>query len=157
MGYSFSLKNANSVGHLVEGNVYTFVQQCKSSQEVLHPNIEFLDKLVRRTEDDFFTSEKFWRNIYPDIEKLRNDWEEIKPEFYRLNEFRDLQDFPSSTNRRILEFLQRISRMLSRCKVESLLLPGFERNSLNDDLVNRHLLRELVRIHPGDTALILQL
>jgi len=156
MGYSFSIKNINSVGHLVEGNVATFLKQCSSSPEILDPNIIFLDNLINRTEEDFYTSEFFWRSMFHDVERLRAEWREIKP---RLEDLVRYKGELLHINRygQILSFLKRLSNILSRCKVKSILLPGFGDSHLNETMLDKKLLRHLVRIHPGDTALILQL
>ena len=81
MGFSFSIKNANAVGHLIEGNVMTFLDESSKSGEMLRPNIEFIDRLVTRTEEDFYTSRRFWNDLYPDIDRLRDTWKTVKLEF----------------------------------------------------------------------------
>ncbi|MFA6979317.1 MAG: metallophosphoesterase [Ignavibacteriaceae bacterium] len=156
MGYRFSIRNINAVGHLVEGNVITFLKQCASSEELLQPNIDFLDGLIRRTEEDFYTSEYFWRNITHDIDKLRSDWDKIKEELYSLRRTND-NELNLRKHEKLLYYLKRLSNILSRCKIKSILLPGFKDNELNEIILDKQLLRELVRIHPGDTALILQM
>ena len=60
-------------------------------------------------------------------------------------------------NERLLDYLQIISRLFSRCKVKSILLPGFDyENPINKLLTRENVLERIIRIHPGDTALILQ-
>ena len=65
MGYSFSLKNANAVGHLIEGNVITFLDESVKSSEMLTPNIEFIDRLITNPREDFYTTDVFWDELYP--------------------------------------------------------------------------------------------
>lgn len=43
MGYRTTIRNINSIGHLIEGNVYTFLEQSISSEEMLIANIELLE------------------------------------------------------------------------------------------------------------------
>lgn len=167
MGYRTTIKNINSIGHLIEGNVYTFLQQSISSEEMLRTNIELLDRLIRRTSEQFYMSEKYWRGLNDDLYYLRHDWDEIRHEWkrarrywedsrYKLFEEENVESFLSN-NERILDYLQIISRLFSRCKVKSILLPGFDyQNPINSLLTREKTLQKIVEIHPGDTALILQ-
>ncbi len=156
MGYSFSLKNANAVGHLVEGNVITFLDESSRSVEMLRPNIEFIDRLVTRTHEDFYTSELFWEKLSPDIDWLRNTWKDVKGEFESLSNG-NIQEKGFLRHSRLLGFLDALSRILSRCKIKTLLLPGFNDSRLNRLMTERFVLHDLVRIHPDDSALILQM
>lgn len=156
MGYSFSLKNANAVGHLIEGNVVTFLDESVKSSEMLRPNIEFIDRLITRTREDFYTSDIFWDELYPDINWLRERWQSVRREFEQLSNYQQL-DRNFLQNRDLLGFLGALSRILSRCKIKTLLLPGFKDSSLDRMMRDRHILHDLVRIHPGDSALILQI
>jgi len=156
MGFSFSIKNANAVGHLVAGNVLTFLEESSRSSEMLQPNIEFIDRLVTRTHEDFYTSELFWQQLYPKIDWLRDTWKEVKGEFERLSRT-DIKEQDFLRGSRLLGFLGALSRILSRCRIKTLLLPGFKNSELDRLLTERFILHDLVRIHPGDSALILQL
>jgi hypothetical protein len=156
MGFRFSIKNANAVGHLVEGNVLTFLEESARSGEMLRPNIEFIDKLITRTHEDFYTSEVFWRQLYPKIEWLRDTWKDVRAEFERLC-IADINEQEFLRSSRLLGFLGALSRVLSRCRIKTLLLPGFKNTQLDRLMTERHILHDLVRIHPGDSALILQL
>jgi len=168
MGYRTTIKNINSVGHLIEGNVYTFLQQSVSSDEMLRTNMEFLDKLIRRTSEQFYMSEKYWRGLREDLGNLRHDWREMQHEWKRArkywessrNRFDNAEgnlELFLSQNERLLDYLQIISRLFSRCKVKSILLPGFDsQNPINSLLTREDVLERIVQIHPGDTALILQ-
>lgn len=156
MGFSFSLKNANAVGHLIEGNVITFLDESSKSNEMLQPNIEFIDRLVNRTHEDFFMSEIYWDELYPDINWLRKTWQEVKGEFRELRSS-NLSEQQFLRQSRLLGFMRALSRVLSRCKIKTLLLPGFKDTPLDHLMRERHFLHDLVRIHPGDSALILQI
>ena len=156
MGFTFSLKNANAVGHLVEGNIITFLDECSRSSEMLRPNIEFIDRLVTRTSDDFYTSELFWDQLNPHIEWLRKTWSEVKGEFEKLCNS-NIKQHEFLRRSKLLGFLGALSRILSSCKVKTFLLPGFKDSEVNRLMTDRFILRDLVRIHPGDSVLILQL
>lgn len=156
MGYSFSLKNANAVGHLVERNVLTFVEETLRNDDLFNPNIEFIEKLVQDPSENFYTTQMYWDLLQRDFYRLRTDWDNIKKKLYDLRN-KSEEDFSILQNKEILNFFHKISNALSRCKVKTFLLPGFENNSLNNSFVNQHILRELVFLHPGPSTLILQL
>ena len=156
MGYRFSLKNANAVGHLVEGNVITFLDESTRSEEMLQPNIDFVDGLVTRTHEDFYTSELFWKQLHPDINWLRDTWKEVRGEFEKLSNTA-IREQGFLRHSRLLGFLSALSRVLSRCRIKTLLLPGFKGSKLDCLMTDRFILHDLVRIHPGDSALILQI
>jgi hypothetical protein len=168
MGYRTSIKNINSVGHLIEGNVYTFLEQSVSSDEMLATNIEFLDKLIRRTPEQFYMSGNYWRRIEYELEYLRHEWHEVRNEWEEVrhywgkyrNGFKNVNNNSEqflSSNERLPSYLQVISKLFSRCAVKSILLPGFDHeNQINSLLTSEDVLKKIVQIHPGDTALILQ-
>lgn len=170
MGYRTTIKNINSLGHLIEGNVITFLQQSFSSDEMLQTNIEILDRLVKRTSEQIFTSDRYWRGQNEDLENLRQDWNRMRHDWERVGEYwymsiRRFQgdDYIENIEKFIREhvdlvdYLQRISRLFFRCKVKAILLPGFEYdNRINKLLTKKDVLEKIVKIHPGDTALIIQ-
>ena len=168
MGYRTTIKNINSVGHLIEGNVYTFLQQTFASEEMLRTNCKLLDTLIRRTSGQFYMSEKYWNLLEPDLNYLRRNWshmrhhliqsrayfEEMHQDFFTLAKIKDVffQDAKP-----ILDYLKIISSLFSRCRVKSILLPGFDyKNKINELLTREDTLERIIEIHPGDSALILQ-
>ena len=158
MGYRTTIKNINSIGHLIEGNVYTFLQQSISSEEMLITNIELLDELIKRTSKQFYMSNEYWRYLYRNLHYLRRKWDDMRSVLERLQTNSEESICKLTTDDRLLNYLERISKLFSRCKVKSILLPGFDYdNPINSLLTDERILREIVEIHPGDTALILQL
>jgi predicted MPP superfamily phosphohydrolase len=157
MGFSFSIKNANAVGHLIEGNVITFLDESSRSPEMLQPNIEFIDRLINRTREDFFTTEIFWRELEADFNWLRETWGKVRRDFEHLRDDGSKETQYLHRNRNLLGFLGVISRTLSRCRVKTMLLPGFNNSRIDKLMRERHFLYDLVHIHPGDSALILQI
>lgn len=158
MGYRTTIKNINSIGHLIEGNVYTFLQQSISSEEMLITNIELLDELIKRTSEQFYMSDEYWRYLYRNLHYLRHEWDDVRSELEYIQT--NFEEFvcKQAFNERILGYLERISRLFSQCEVKSILLPGFDyQNPINSLLTDKRTLREIVEIHPGNTALILQL
>lgn len=163
MGYRTTIKNINSIGHLIEGNVYTFFQQSISSMEMFNTNINFLDRLITKTSEQFYMSTEYWGILDRDIRYLRRDWDRIKYEWKDIinnwdgNNSLNPQNLNIEPNENLLEYLRIISQMFSRCKVKSILLPGFENdNPINRFLTSEATLEKIVKIHPGETALILQ-
>lgn len=162
MGYRASVKNINSIGHLIEGNIYTFFEQTISSYEMFYPNIELLEELILRTKDRFYMSDIYWRYLEEDLWNLRKDWDSIKERLrYIIEKYErfesDQRDCLIKEHEDILDYLLVISRLFSRCKVKAILLPGFDRdNPLNRIMMEFSTLVRLVGIHPGETALILQ-
>ena len=57
MGFRFSLNNANTVGHLIEGDLITFAKETLKSDENFYPIIEFIQNFLNQR--DFYTSENF--------------------------------------------------------------------------------------------------
>jgi len=160
MGYRTSIKNINAVGHLIEGNVYTFLKQATSNEEMFRTTLDFLDKLIRNTSEDFYMSKRFWRDIHPDLRELRYDWRSIRKriQYFDPNNTEE-EDFDQyiRQNPRLLDYLKRISYLFSRCKVKAVLLPGFNDNhEVNRAMLDERVLKRIVEIHPGDSALILQ-
>ncbi|MCB0699263.1 MAG: hypothetical protein KDC11_05410, partial [Chitinophagaceae bacterium] len=135
MGYRTTIKNINSVGHLIEGNVYTFLQQSISSEEMFRTNMQFLDRLIRRTSEQFYMSEKYWSELQDDLKYLRHYWHEIRHEWERARRYIEQlpnrfegndEDFFLRQNEILLDYLQKTSRLFSRCRVKSILLPSFD-------------------------------
>jgi len=162
MGYRASIKNINSIGHLIEGNIYTFFEQTISSYEMFYSNMELLEELILRTNDRFYMSDVYWRYLEEDLWNLRKDWDSIKERLRYIIEKNerfesDQRDCLIKEHEDILDYLLVISRLFSRCKVKAILLPGFDRdNPLNRIMMEFCTLERLVGIHPGETALILQ-
>ena len=77
-GIRTSIKNINSVGHLIEGNIYTFLQQSISSEEMFRTNIDFLGRLIEKTSEYFYMSEKYWRELDYELNYLRHGWREMR-------------------------------------------------------------------------------
>ena len=162
MGYRASIKNINSIGHLIEGNIYTFFEQTISSYEMFYSNMELLEELILRTNNRFYMSDVYWRYLEEDLWNLRKDWDSIKERLrYIIEKYErfesDQRDCLIKEYEDILDYLLVISRLFSRCKVKAILLPGFDRdNPLNRIMMEFCTLERLVGIHPGETALILQ-
>jgi len=158
MGFRFSLNNANAVGYLIEGNVMTFLDESSKSYEMNMPNLMFIDTLLENIQEDFYTSDAAWDRLSSKIQWLRYEWEHVKILFENIRDFSNRDDLGSITyHHRLLNFLTELSAILMRCKTRTLLLPGFEYSYLDERMRDRDFLKELVRTHPGASALILQM
>jgi predicted MPP superfamily phosphohydrolase len=156
MGLRFSIQNANSIGHFVNGNILSFLDDFIKIKDRREGTIEFLDSIINHPERDFYTTLRNWRLIRRDYDFLRGRWAEIKEQLYRLGN-QEPGEAVRNFDIPLLEYLRVISDLLSKCKIKTLLLPGFADTQLNSSLLDTDFLRHLVRIHPGDSALILQL
>lgn len=154
MGYRFSLKNANLVGHLVEGNILVFLENSIKTEESLYSTIVF-DEFVTNKNNDYYTTNYYWNFVRSEFNNLQVAWEELRKRFIELYEKKKI-DFGSKNDKSILEFLKRISEMLANCNVKTLLIPGFDHNELNETMIDPQYLQKLVNLHPENSVLILQ-
>jgi hypothetical protein len=146
MGFRFSLQNANAVGHLVNKNVGAFLDETLRSEASLEPNIKFLENLISGS--DFRSNDETAIRL---LASLRHRWPYIRVL---------LQHHPKSKEgkKEVLEFLSATAMILSRCRVKTILLPGFGASELDHLMMGNELLNELVqRYAPGEAVLILQL
>lgn len=157
MGYRTTIGNINSIGHLIEGNVITFIQQSVSSSNALESNLYLLEGLVNLNQ--IYMSDEY-RNSYrirSEEYYLKDEWPRIRKELYRIeNADQDKQRDLIIKNDKLLSFFQKISAIFSICPVKALLLPGFNQNSINRILTDKKVLDKIVRIHPGETSLVIQ-
>jgi predicted phosphodiesterase len=146
MGYRFSLINANSVGHLVEGNLLTFAEQTLSDYDRYYiPNWEFIDELLENPMRDFYTSRNFrrtqqeFKNIYPDWRAIRNDLGSL------VNKDIDISQLTKNRLFQLfLSVLRKLHYMIGAYDYKTLLLPGSDYNEINRYLTNENTLRHLV-------------
>lgn len=165
MGFRFTINNANAIGHLVDGDIMTFLKITTSSEDNFHPTFDFIDSLMCNPKKDFYTTDNFWNLIAPELDELKNEWQSKKERYISTREsFLDLGwrhriagNYIPYKHVRILDFLQRLSNIFSRCKIKALLLPGYVKHQEYNWMNSPNLLRKLVSIHPGESALILQL
>lgn len=156
MEYKISIKNINSIGHLIEGNIYTFLQQSIFSNETLNANIQFLDKLIKRISSNFHTSTKHWLPVEEDFMSLKKQWDEIRNEWSELFNIKNVESFLKK-NTALPGCLEKISTLFSQFNVNAILLPGFDKdNPVNSLLTNEQTVENILSRHPENTTLILQ-
>lgn len=162
MGYRFTLEEANIIAHLVDGKVYTFLENAMKSEEGLDHNLQCLQDVLKQFRKNYYTvDKKFFLDSSNQIDDYRNqlnkiDWDEIKQAAIRMEvtSFEILKN--NSKIKRGLDLLFKIHNVLGKAKVKSMLVPGFIHNQLNSELISEDLIKELVKFHPKDSCLILQ-
>lgn len=160
MGYRINISNANSIGHLIEGNIMSFLHQTFLDENYLQGNIEYLDELLSEQNRDFISSHQTQFNSSKRV--LANEWDEIKivirNAFEFLNQNSELKENLDFDNKeRVLFYLKKISSLLGRYKIKFLILPGFDDNNLNTSLVDRDALIDWLRAESFNSYLIIQL
>lgn len=156
MGYQINIKSANSIGHLVEGNIETFLAQCSINQNIKNGIIDYLD--------DFFSS-KFQDFISENQDKFEYQKSELKIEWQTIKAIltKDYISEYGEYNKEkyqvpdLQKFFYKLSNLLGNFEYKFLLLPGFENNELNNLLTNREKLKELIEIRSLNSYLIIQL
>lgn len=159
MGYRINLSNANSVGLLVEGNVFSFLKQTFFDNNYYEGNIDYIEGILSQDNNDFITSHPL--ELSKNRGVLGRQWPQIKRELRRMydrkNEIEASRDFENIIleNRDVLKYFKRISYLLNRYQVKFLVLPGFEDSELNNLLINRDELIRWLRFRSINSYLIL--
>lgn len=153
MGFRFSLQSANTVANLTFGKVVSCYRDICQSWESYHQFLYFLDSF----QENFYSGrEKYYRYDVKQIrEFLTKCYDERYEDNFKDNASNNHNYYPKKYDERILDALKHLSKIFQRCKIKALLLsPG---NSYNNDFMySRRVLRNLVRMHPGESCLILQ-
>ena len=156
MGFRFSLKNANTVGQLIEGNILSFMNDSLSSKDFLRSNIDFINEITDRKTNSILLSPHYYERSYRNFEFLREQWREVRPRFLAILEAEGTMNFNLRGNREIINFLSVLSSVLSSFETKALLIPGAT-NKDDGFMMSRRTLRELVEINAGPEILILQI
>lgn len=166
MGYRVSIEHVNALGHLVEGNTLTFLEQSFASEDRGKTSFQFLDSLIKKNKK-LYMDEEEWHRFRHEFRWLRHEWEELRHEWKELR-------YTWEENRHVWEMLRQewdrgdrfhryfnivsyLAILLSGCHYKSILLPGFNYSELNTSMINERLLKDLVQIHPGRSSLVIQL
>lgn len=160
MGYRINLSNANSVGHLIEGNVISFLKQTLIDENYLEGNLGYLDNFFSADNDDFISSSP--TRFFGSKNVLAKEWYEIRDLiqlWYRktIDNREAKQVFSFEYSQRVVEYLKRTSNLLSGYQIKYFVLPGFEHNELNELLINRRELIKWLNIETFTSYLIIQL
>lgn len=151
MGFRFSLQSANTVANLTIGNIRSCYRDIFESWESINEFKTFIDTL----ENNFYSNDDYCKYILREIQSTLQDcFESNRVELY--NKYcNDLSCEPEIYDECILEALDSLSTILRKCKIKALLLSN--NNYLDYNFMNsKRMLKRLVRIHPGDSCLILQ-
>lgn len=155
MGYRFTLESANTVANLTFGKVMSCYREITSSEQRFSEFMCFV--------------EQFQNNLYSyEKERYMKRIQRLTETLYGYKDygraFGDVWDNDASLHydEAVLRELKRLSRIFERCTIKSLLLPqmtGSLRQGYydhDDFMTSKRTLNELVKIHRGDSCLILQ-
>ena len=151
MGLRFTLESANTIANLTWGRIASCYDGIYSSLENYNNFLDFLNDFKK----NIYSNEK--EDILYDIDKIQKrikqkGYHENKEEWN--NEFKD-NEFKDND---ILKELHRLSLILNRCHIKSLLLPSFKNekcNYMDDFMTERRTIDKLLYWHPGISCLIL--
>lgn len=138
MGYRFTMESANTVANLTFGKVMSCYRDIYSSKESYYSFIYFL--------------ERFHENMYSnEIDRYMNSIRQIQEVLHKY-------EYHNRSKDDILGALRKLSNIFECCSIKSLLLPQMQGvNKYNDDFMTSYsLFEELLRMHEGDSCLILQ-
>ena len=147
MGFRFTLESANTVANLTCGRINSCYDSIFSSHENYLNFIWFLDNFT----DNMYTDHRgFVHDQVHDMQTTLHycEYERIKSD---LNK--------NIRHSEILHELQKLSLVLNRCRIKSLLLPRLdcrEANCSQDYMTSSSTLNKLLHYHPSNTCLILQ-
>jgi predicted phosphodiesterase len=145
MGYRINVNNVNAIGHLIEGNVISYIEQINSSENNLQGTIEYFNDLFERNTVDLISYNKI---VNSQLTELKIQW----PEIQRL-----LRKENILNNVAILNYFNSISKILNKYKYKFLLLPGFKVTTLNRHLTSIDNLHKWLSSSSTNSALIIQL
>lgn len=160
MGYRINLSNANSVAKLIEGNVISFLEQTFIDENYFEGNLKYIDDLLSEENADFISSNP--KRFYSRRINFNNDWKGIREimtsTYYRLIENPDRKRLlRNELQPEILNFFKAFSNFIGGYKYRYLLLPGFQNNELNNLLISKEELKNLLKIEASESYLIIQL
>jgi len=160
MGYRINLSNVNSIGHLIEGNVFSFLDQTFLDDSYFEGNMKYIDDFVSDENSDFISSNQ--RVFESKRTIIRNQWHEVRElmynTYYSISDNQDKENLVNTEyNPQLLNFIKKISNLLGGYKYKYLLLPGFENTKLNSLMINREVLNDLLTTESNSSYLILQL
>ena len=153
MGYRFTIKHSNLIAHLIEGNIITFTNELMVSPENFVPTIDSLNEILKSFGKDFYSDRNYQEEVNSLIEHSQYRLEELRSS----NIFDRISPLSESQISKLGDIFYPIHRIMSRARIKTLLLPGFEQDEMNNAFTSEYLLRELLYIHPGESCLILQL
>jgi len=170
MGYRAEIETMNAIGHLVEGNIISFLELCFSSDEMYYSCIDALRRTIQKHDEMIFTSSDIQRVIPELKEHLARFIEKLKvfkglvSREYRPNANDAIEHifYLFEEDNFVLDYLKKFSKFLSRCRIKTILLPGVNdhkkqnESHANIDMTSQRLFHDIVRINPEDSVLILQ-
>ncbi|MCW3110831.1 MAG: hypothetical protein JWQ09_5337 [Segetibacter sp.] len=160
MGYRINISNANSVGHLIEGNIISFLNQTLLDENYLEGNLGYIDDILSNENSDFISSNP--GRFLSSKSLLRENWDDIKTSirggYYENERSAGRKDGLYFNGRnKVLNYLSDLSRLLGKYQIKFLVLPGFEDNAFNNSLVSKRELVDWLQAKANFSYLIIQL
>lgn len=156
MGYRINVNSINLIGHLIEGNIYTFYNEITSSTEKRDSSIDYFDYFFNEGRQDLISSNPHLLRKKIDSFNLR--WPIIKNTLTNLN-IKDnkfwLENEPFRDE--ILNFLKEFGNFLNSFTYKFLLLPGSDSTALNRALINSDNLKRWISNDSYRSYLVIQL
>ena len=151
MGFRFTIESANNVANLTCGKVVSCYDAICSSYTNYTNFLYFLETFSenfysdRRTKYEWDVQQALWL-----LREKKNYICEIEREI-------NLGTGIIDRDEEVLFALKRLSQILGKCKIKSLLLPGIEGFKQKDEfMTSERTLQKLLRWHRGTSCLILQ-
>ena len=152
MGYQFTLETANTVANLTFSKVTDCFMDILSSDESYYGFMDFLNNL----NTNFMSNDI--KNHMRIFQKTREVFQHIEVHEHSFDSLSidQLLQFPEYTV--AFQALQDLSKIFSKCRIKSLLLPPIEGKKSNEYefMTSKSTLKQLVEIHQGHSCLILQ-
>lgn len=151
MGYRFTLETANTVANLTFGKVMACYRDIYSSSECYEGFMQFLSQ--------------FHRNMYSnEMERYMRSVRRIRETLHRYEDYKrpiekvEYDDTFLFFHKDALDALKELSCIFERCRIKSLLLPPMKECEMYeyDFMTSERTLEKLVKLHQGDSCLILQ-
>lgn len=160
MGFRFPIEEINSTAKIIDGDIKGFIEDSLESDKSLRNCLDYLKKTLENFDENFFYGAQYYTNIKNLIKTYIRELEDLSLEkSVRLFNNNDKNIEAIWENKNIVTFrmfLDKIHRLLGKAKIKAILLPGFEKNEINQLLRSKGLIKNLIGIHPGNSCLILQ-
>lgn len=171
MGLRFSLDESNLIGHLVNGNYKVFTRDMFENRQAFIYNFSTLIKLLGNFDENYYSVNSNRNNKIWEISLIKKDLLDIiktkqlfsvsdDEQLYRFEEDKDIDqqiELDEDTANIITDRIKRLSDILSSFAIKALLIPGPSGSRENEYIASEELLYDIVRYHPDDSCLILQI
>ncbi len=152
MGYRLRANNVNAIGHLIEGNVSTFLDHIILDDEILGSAVDYFNQFLSKESSDFISSNQ--RRFNRRIAELNEQWPSVRSRLFDLNRNEETN---GEVRNILLRYFKELSNLLGSYDIKFLVLPGFECTELNSYLINEENLIQWLNTESQFSYLIIQL